>query len=115
MPILIASCLILQLNLDLIIHMIFILSLIFVESLIVKLVLDNDFLDQKLLIGGIIYHLHCLMFPDDLTFHGLHMIIYLMFDLLCIVFLLYFMLFMVLLVIFFVLTVIVVVHILLLL
>ena len=31
-------------------------------------------------IGGIIYHLHCLMLLDDLTFHDLYMIIHLMFN-----------------------------------
>ena len=58
---------------------------IFVKSLVVRLVLDNAFLDQELLIGGIIYHPHCLMSLGDLTFHDQYIIIYLMFDLLCIV------------------------------
>ena len=59
MPILIVSCLILQLNLDPIIHMILRLHFIFVKSLVVNLCsLDNAFLDQELLIGGIIYHPH---------------------------------------------------------
>ena len=88
MPILIVSCLILQLNLDPFIHMILGLHFIFVESLVVRLVLDNAYLDRELLIGGIIYHPHCLISLGDLTFHGLYIIIYLMFNLLRVVFLL---------------------------
>ena len=74
MPILIVSCLILQLNLDLIIHKILGMGFcfIFVKSLVVRLVLDNAFLDQELLIGRIIYHPHCLMSLDNLTFHDLY-------------------------------------------
>ena len=46
-------------------------------SLVVRLVLDNVFLDRELLIGGMIYRPHCLMSLGDLTFHGLFIIIYL--------------------------------------
>ena len=77
MPILIVSYLILQLNLDPIIHMILGLRFIFVKSLVVRLVLVNVFLDRELLIGGMIYRPHCLMSLGDLTFHGLFIIIYL--------------------------------------
>ena len=42
----------------------------------VRLVLDNSFLDQELLICGIVYHTHCLMFFGDLTFQALYIVIY---------------------------------------
>ena len=37
----------------------------------VRLVLDSDSLEQKLLDGGTVYPLHCLMFLDCLIFPGL--------------------------------------------
>ena len=50
---------------------------IFVVFLAVRLVLDSDCLERKLLDGGTVYLLHCLMFLDCLIFPGLCMHIYL--------------------------------------
>ena len=89
MPILIVSCLILQLNLDPIIHDTR-TAFYFCRIPCCKTSFGQRFLDQELMLlfGGMIYRPHCLMSLGDLTFHGLYIITYLMFDLLCIVFLL---------------------------
>ena len=88
MPILIVSCLILQLNLDPIIHMILRLHFIFVKSLVENLCSFGQ-CSFRLRVANWWNNLpssYCLMSLGDLTFHSLYIIIYLMFDLFRVVF-----------------------------
>ena len=77
MLIVIVLCLIHHYNLEPVIYMILELHHIFVVFLAVRLVLDGDSLERKLLDGGTVYPLHCWMFLDCLVFPGLCMHIYL--------------------------------------
>ena len=70
MLIVIVLCLIHHYNLEPVIYMILKLHHIFAVFLAVRLVLDSDSLERKLLDGGTVYPLHCL---DCLIFLGLCM------------------------------------------